>query len=60
MQVPVPFLDVGAAYRELQPQLDAAWHRVMDSGQYILGRELAAFEDEFGDYCHAQHGIGVG
>jgi dTDP-4-amino-4,6-dideoxygalactose transaminase len=57
--VSIPFLDLGATWRELRPELDAAWHRVMDSGWYVTGRELEAFEREFATYCGARHGIGV-
>ncbi len=49
--VKVPFLDVKASYRELQPDLDEAYRRVMASGQYILGSEVEAFEKEFAEYC---------
>lgn len=56
----VPFLDVGAAYRELKSELDLAYHRVMDSGQYILGREVEAFEAEFAAFCGVKHCIGTG
>ncbi len=56
----VPFLDVGASYRELQSELDAAYKRVMESGWYILGEELEAFEREFAAYCGVKHCIGVG
>lgn len=56
----VPFLDLKAAYKELQAPLDAAYRRVMGSGWYILGQEVEAFEDEFAGYCEAKHCIGVG
>lgn len=55
----IPFLDVGAAYRELKPEIDAAVARVMDSGWYILGPEVEAFEAEWAAYCEARHAIGV-
>jgi dTDP-4-amino-4,6-dideoxygalactose transaminase len=55
----VPFLDLAAAYRELQPALDAAMQRVAASGHYILGPEVAAFESEFAAYCEAGYCIGV-
>lgn len=55
----VPFLDVAAGYRELRRELDAAHQRVMDSGSYVLGAELAAFEEEFAAYVGARHCIGV-
>lgn len=56
----VPFLDLGAAYLELEAESDAATQRVMRSGHYILGPEVAAFESEFAAYCEARHCIGVG
>ena len=55
----IPFLDLGSAYRELQSDLDAAYQRVMNSGWYLLGRELEAFESEFATYCEARHCVGV-
>jgi dTDP-4-amino-4,6-dideoxygalactose transaminase len=56
----VPFLDLHAAYFELRAELDAAYHRVMDSGWYILGNEVEAFESEFAEYCGVKHCVGVG
>ncbi|HZJ38171.1 MAG TPA: DegT/DnrJ/EryC1/StrS family aminotransferase [Chthoniobacterales bacterium] len=56
----VPFLDLQAAYRELQAELDAAARRVLESGWYILGQEVDAFEREFAAYCETKHCIGVG
>jgi len=56
----IPFLDLHAAYVELKAEIDAAVARVLDSGWYILGAELEAFELEFANYCGAQHCIGVG
>lgn len=56
----VPFLDLGPIYRELREELDAAYRRVMESGRYILGDEVDAFEREFALYCGARSCIGVG
>lgn len=56
----VPFLDLKAQFLELQDEFDAAYRRVMDSGWYILGKELEAFEAEFAEYCQVKHCIGVG
>lgn len=56
----IPFLDVGATYRELRQELDAAVLRVLGSGWYILGQEVEAFEDEFAAYVGARHCVGVG
>jgi dTDP-4-amino-4,6-dideoxygalactose transaminase len=44
---------------ELREELDAAYRRVMESGRYILGSEVEAFEVEFAAYCEAKYCIGV-
>ncbi len=59
MNVSIPFLDLGATYRELKDELDAAYQRVMASGWYILGEEVEAFEREFAAYCGVEHCVGV-
>lgn len=55
----VPFLDLGLATAELRGELDQAVARVMDSGRYILGQEVEAFEEEFARKCGARHCVGV-
>lgn len=55
----IPFLDLGAAYRELQTEIDAAVARSLASGYYILGPEVDAFEGEFAAYCGAAQCVGV-
>src|ERR1044072_2327302 len=56
----VPFLDLKLPYAELRDELDAAYRRVMESGWFIMGDELRAFETEFAAYCGTRHCIGVG
>jgi dTDP-4-amino-4,6-dideoxygalactose transaminase len=56
----VPFLELKPTYDELRAEFDAAYHRVMDSGYYLLGTELEAFEAEFAAYCEVKHCIAVG
>jgi len=58
--IKVPFLDLSVSYRELQEQLNSAVQRVLNSGWYILGEEVEAFEQEFANYCGAKYCIGVG
>jgi dTDP-4-amino-4,6-dideoxygalactose transaminase len=55
----IPFLDLGAAYRELQTDIDAAVALSLASGYYIGGPEVEAFEGEFANYCGATHAVGV-
>ncbi len=56
----VPFLDLVRLHQPIREQLDAAYHRVVDSGWFIMGPELEAFEAEFAQYCEVKHCIGVG
>jgi dTDP-4-amino-4,6-dideoxygalactose transaminase len=49
--IKVPSLDLKAQYRSIKPEIDAAIARVLDSGQFVLGSEVAAFEQEFAAYC---------
>ena len=46
----IPIIDLRAQYLALQSELDAAVHHVLESGWYILGKEVAAFEEEFAAY----------
>lgn len=55
----VPCLDLQAATAELRPQLDAAIARVVDSGWYVLGPEVEAFEREWAEFCGAAECVGV-
>ncbi|HEY8187104.1 MAG TPA: DegT/DnrJ/EryC1/StrS family aminotransferase [Pyrinomonadaceae bacterium] len=55
----IPFLDLKSQYHSVKPEIDAAIARVLESTQFVLGDEVASFEDEFATYCHAQHGVAV-
>ena len=56
----IPFLDLKRLHFELREALDSAYHRVVDSGCFVMGPELQAFEGEFARYCGVEHCIGVG
>jgi dTDP-4-amino-4,6-dideoxygalactose transaminase len=49
-----------AQYLSYKSEIDTAISRVLDSGWYILGKEVKAFEKEFTGYIGVAHGIGVG
>jgi dTDP-4-amino-4,6-dideoxygalactose transaminase len=55
----IPLIDLGAQYRELKDEIHAAVAGVFESSQFVLGKEVAAFEEEFAAYCQAAHGVGV-
>jgi dTDP-4-amino-4,6-dideoxygalactose transaminase len=58
--VAVPFFDLTKQYQSIQSELDNAALRVMKSGWFILGPEVAAFEKEFAEYTGTRHALGVG
>ena len=51
--------DLKTQYHNLKPEIDAAIARVIESSAFILGPEVAAFEEEFAAYSGAAAGIGV-
>jgi dTDP-4-amino-4,6-dideoxygalactose transaminase len=59
-QTHVPFLELGRHYNRHRAEIDRAVARVLESGCYILGPVLEAFEREFAAYCGTRHAVGVG
>lgn len=55
----IPFLDMKAPHVELREEITTAIARVVDSGWYILGPEVDAFEADYAAYCEASHCIGL-
>ena len=57
--MPVPLFDTTTTLAPLRAELDAAIGGVLDSGRFILGPQVEAFEDELAGYCASAHAIGV-
>ncbi|MEO7916646.1 MAG: DegT/DnrJ/EryC1/StrS family aminotransferase [Dokdonella sp.] len=55
----IPFLDLHAGYVELKAQIGRAINRVLESGVYILGEEVRAFETDYAAYCGCKHTVAV-
>lgn len=55
----IPFLDLKTINSQYRAELIEAAARVIDSGWYICGNELTAFEKEFAEYCGTKYCIGV-
>lgn len=55
----VPFLDLGAQYPAIAAEIDATTSKVILESDFILGRELRLFEEEFAAYCGARHAVGM-
>ena len=57
--MPIPLFDTSGPLEPLREQLHGAVDGVLESGHYIRGPEVAAFEREFAAYCGAAHAVGV-
>jgi dTDP-4-amino-4,6-dideoxygalactose transaminase len=55
----IPFVDLKAQYAGIKDEVNVAIQGILESCQFTLGSEVAAFEEEFATYCQAQYGIGV-
>jgi dTDP-4-amino-4,6-dideoxygalactose transaminase len=56
----IKFFDFDLIHKEIAGELKEAAARVIDSGWYVLGREVERFEEAFAAYCGTKHCIGVG
>lgn len=55
----IPYLDLKAQYRSIRDEVEPAVRAVLESGQYVLGPEVEAFEQEFADFCATRHCVAV-
>jgi dTDP-4-amino-4,6-dideoxygalactose transaminase len=58
-QPPVPFVDLKAQYPAIASEIDQAVASVIQSTDFILGREVTLFEEEFAEYCETKYAVGV-
>ncbi len=56
----IPYLDFRGIYAELGNELDETYKRVMESGWFILGKEVEEFEREFANFVGVKHCVAVG
>jgi dTDP-4-amino-4,6-dideoxygalactose transaminase len=55
----IPFVDLPRQHQPIAAELHAAFERVLGASSYILGEEVARFEEEFAAYCGVRHCVGV-
>ena len=55
----IPYADLKAQYHSIKAEIDGAIANVLESSAFILGKEVAAFEQDFAAYCGARHAMGV-
>ncbi|MFZ6731695.1 DegT/DnrJ/EryC1/StrS family aminotransferase [Undibacterium sp. Ji42W] len=56
----LPYLELKPQHQDLRAELNQAFNEVLDSGWFIQGKQLEAFEAEYAAYCGSQHCVGVG
>src|SRR3989338_1491202 len=59
MKIEAPPLDLAAEYREIESEVKPRLERVLKSGHFILGGEVASFESEFARFVGCRYAIGV-
>jgi len=57
--IQVPYLDLKAQYTSIKAEVHAAIEQVLESSQFVLGEQVAAFEREFANYCSSSECIAV-
>jgi dTDP-4-amino-4,6-dideoxygalactose transaminase len=55
----IPFLDLRAQYKGIEGEVMDAAKRVLESGQFVMDREVAGFEEEFARFCRVEHAVAV-
>lgn len=56
---PIPLVDLATQSQSIRDEVLRRMARVIDAGRYILGEEVAQFEQEFAQYCQVRHCVGV-
>src|SRR5580698_2922541 len=55
----IPLADLKTQYHSIKAEIDSAISGILESSQFILGREVAAFEEAFAGYCGGRYAIAV-
>jgi dTDP-4-amino-4,6-dideoxygalactose transaminase len=55
----IPLVDLQAQLRSLEAEVSAAWRRVLERHDFILGEDVRLFEAEFAQYCGVPYAVGV-
>ena len=55
----VPFVDLKVQYKSIAEEVNPAITKIMENADFILGRDVELFEEEFANYCEAKYAVGV-
>lgn len=56
----IPLVDLKAQYKSVEKEIDNVTKEILSSAQYIMGRHVTDFENEFAEYIGVKHAISVG
>src|SRR5690348_6729847 len=59
MTAKLPLVDLKAQHSAIAAEVEDSIRRVVSNADFILGSDVAAFEDEFARYCGAAHAVGL-
>ena len=55
----IPLVDLNRQYKTIKKQVKRAVQNVIDQTDFILGKEVSAFEEEFAKFCQVKYAVGV-
>src|SRR2546427_461278 len=55
----VPFVDLKTQYQSIAGEIDQAMAAVLANTDFILGKDVELFEQEFADFCEAKYAVGL-
>lgn len=55
----IPFSDLGAQHKEIESEIEKAVKEVIQRGDFILGKDVELFENEFARFCNTRYAVGV-
>lgn len=59
MATNIPLVDLKAQYQSIKTEIDSTIQRVLDNAEFILGREVTLFEQEFAAFCQVDYAVGI-
>ena len=58
-KAPIPMLDLKAQYKSLGQEIEAAIREILESGHFVLGEHVGAFEREIADYHNVKYAVSI-
>ncbi|WP_345298660.1 aminotransferase class I/II-fold pyridoxal phosphate-dependent enzyme [Candidatus Villigracilis affinis] len=55
----IPLIDLKAHHQALHAEITSAIQNILERTDFILGQDVAKFEEEFAAFCGTKHAVGV-